>query len=254
LSSVAPEAREPDRLARACYVVSVALVAAGVFHLGVFALGDRPWHGPLSWRKPATFGLSFGATLATVTWVTSYLRMTPRTRALLMGVFAVDCVVEVAGITLQAWRNQPSHLNTSSPANASVAYTLAAGGAVLVAVLGTFAVIAVRGRVDASPSMVLAIRTGFVLLVAGLASGIAMIAYGTAVMRSGDTQRAYDVAGFLKAFHGVTLHGVLVLPALAWWLGGRVLDESRRTSVVGVAIGGYAVAAAAVLVWSLVQL
>ncbi|MCW2765300.1 MAG: hypothetical protein JWO11_1259 [Nocardioides sp.] len=254
MSSVVPELRDPTRLQRACYAVGVLLVAVGVVHLGVFVLDDRPWGGPLSWRKPATFGLSFGLTLMTITWVTSYLRIAPRTRALLMTVFAVDCVVEVAGIALQAWRNQPSHLNTTTTANATIAYTLAVGGAVLVGVLGTFAVVAGRGRIDARPSMARALRAGFVLLVAGLASGIAMIAYGTTVMRSGDTQRAYDVAGFLKAFHGVTLHGVLVLPALAWWLGRRTLDESRRTRIVTMAIGCYAAAAAAVLVWSLLQM
>jgi hypothetical protein len=254
LSSAAVEPHQPDRLARACYGLGAALVAVGVLHLAVFVIDDRPWRGPLSWRKPATFGLSFGLTLATITWVTSYLRMAPRARAVLLTVFAVDCVVEVAGIALQAWRDQPSHLNTTTSANATVAYTLAVGGAVLVVVLGIFAVVAVRGRIDAAPSMALALRAGFVLLVAGLASGIAMIAYGTTVMRTGDTQRAYDVAGFLKDFHGVTLHGVLVLPAVAWWLGRRELVESTRHRVVEVVIGCYAAAAATVLVWSLVQL
>jgi hypothetical protein len=101
--------------------------------------------------------------------------------------------------------------------------------------------------------MALAVRAGFVLLLAGLASGVAMIAYGTTVMRTGDAERAYDVAGFLKAFHGVTLHGILVLPALAWWLQRRDLAERRRLRVVALAVAGYGVAAAGVLVWSLAQ-
>jgi hypothetical protein len=245
-----PDAARPDRW---LYVVAGVLVVSGLVHLGVFALDDRPWHGPLSWRKPATFGLSFGVTLATITWVTSYLRMAARTRAVLMAVFAVDCVVEVAGITLQAWRDQPSHLNTSTPANAAVAYTLAVGGGVLVAVLGTFAVVALRGRVVGPPSTVLAVRAGFALLLAGLASGVAMIAVGTTAMRTGTPERAYDIAGFLKGFHGVTLHGVLVLPALAWLLRRRSDDEARRYRIVLAAVAAYVAAAAVVLVVNLVQ-
>ena len=245
----------PDgaRADRWLYVVAGVLVVSGLFHLGVFAVDDRPWYGPLSWRKPATFGLSFGVTLATIAWVTTYLRMTARTRTVLMAIFAVDCVVEVAGITLQAWRDQPSHLNTSTPVDAAVAYTLAVGGAVLVAVLGTFAVVAVRGRVQGPPSTVLAVRAGFALLLAWLASGVAMIAVGTAAMRTGTPEHAYDVTGFLKAFHGVTLHGVLVLPALAWLLGRRTDDETRRYRIVLAAVVAYVAAALAVLVVNLAQ-
>src|SRR6478736_7814685 len=99
------------------YAVAGVLVVSGLFHLGVFALDDRPWEGPVSWRKPATFGLSFGLTLATITWVTSYLRISPRLRTILLAVFAADCVLEVRGITVQAWRGVPSHFNMSTTIN-----------------------------------------------------------------------------------------------------------------------------------------
>ncbi|HWS38555.1 MAG TPA: hypothetical protein VN408_38175 [Actinoplanes sp.] len=53
------------------------------------------------------------------------------------------CVVEVCGITLQAWRGVPSHFDTETPFDRVVAMTLAAGGAVLVVTLGMFALHAV---------------------------------------------------------------------------------------------------------------
>lgn len=245
-----PEIARADRW---LYVVAGLLMVSGLVHLGVFVADDRPWHGPLSWRKPATFGLSFGLTLATITWVTSYLRMEARTRTLLLVVLAVDSVVEVGGITLQAWRDQPSHLNTSTPANAAIAYTLAFGGAVLVLVLGAFAAVALRGRVTGPPSTVLAVRVGFALLLAALASGIAMIAVGTTAMRTGTPEHAYDVVGFLKGFHAVTLHGILVLPGLAWLVRRHTDDESRRHRVVLAAVGAYVAAALVVLVVNLAQ-
>ena len=62
-----------------------------------------------------TFGVSFGITLVAITWVTTYLRLSTRARTVLLGVFAADCVVEVAGITVQAWRHVPSHLNNETP-------------------------------------------------------------------------------------------------------------------------------------------
>jgi len=243
-----------DRRERVLLVVAGILVLSGLVHLGVFALERRPWHGPTSWRKPFDFGVSFGVTLATVVWVTRRVAVPARRRALLLTVFAVDCVVEVGGITLQAWRDQPSHLNTSTPFNTVVAMTLAAGGAVLVLVLGSFAVTALRGRVEGGPSTVLAYRAGFALLLAGLLSGAAMIARGSVARAHGDAaSRVYAVTGFLKDFHGVTLHGVLVLPALDWLLERRGIDASRRLVLVRLAVSLYAAAAAAVLVADLVR-
>jgi len=236
-----------DRRTRLLLTTSALLVLSGLVHLLVFAVDDRPWAGPVSWRKPFTFGVSFGVTLTSVVWVTSYLRVAERTRSLLLAVFAADCVVEVAGITVQAWRGVPSHLNRSTPANTAVAVTLAVGGAVLIVVLGTFAVLAIRGRSDAAPSMRLALRAGFALLMAGLLAGAAMIAVGTTSMNTGTAAHAYDVTGFLKHFHGVTLHAVLVLPALAWLLARTPWDESRRVRVVAAAVVTYLVVAAGVL-------
>src|SRR3989442_914399 len=93
---------------RAAYVSGVVLIVWGLFHLLVFAIDGGPWEGPASWRKPATFGLSFGLTLLAVTWLSGKLALTQRTRQVLLVVFTVDCFVEVGGITLQAWRKVPS--------------------------------------------------------------------------------------------------------------------------------------------------
>lgn len=115
-------------------------MVSGLFHLGVFADRGAPLYGPVSWRKPATFELSFGLTLIALTWVASYLTLSTRARTWLSGIFAVDCVVEVAGITIQAWRGVPSHFNTETPLNTVIAMNLAVGGGVLIAVLGAIAI------------------------------------------------------------------------------------------------------------------
>lgn len=236
---------------RACYLIGAALMVSGLVHLGVAAIDSRPWLGPLSWRKPASFGASFGITLIAVTWVSSYLRLSPRTRARLLGLFATESVIEVVGITVQAWRHVPSHFNTETPFDAIIAYSLAAGGAGLVVVLGSFSVTALRGRIDASPSMRIALRTGFGLLLAGLAAGIAMIVRGETLIKTGHRAAAYETAGYLKWFHGVGLLAIIVLPALAWWLSRNHQSEARRTTIVTAAARGYMLLAGATLIVSL---
>ncbi|MEO5876820.1 MAG: hypothetical protein ABIS86_23895 [Streptosporangiaceae bacterium] len=239
------------RTERACALGGVVLMAAGVFHLGVFAVDGGPWEGPVSWRKPATFGLSFGLTLLTVTWLASWLPLSERARAVLLGGFAVDSFVEVGGITLQAWRGVPSHVNMEGPVNTVVSMVLAVGGGVLVVLLGWLAVVAFRGDSSAAPSVRLALRAGFATLVIGLLSGAAMIARGVPLARTGHQEQAYHDVGFLKAVHGVSLHGVLVLPALAWLLSRLDLAEARRTRLVVLATCGYAAAIAGALALSL---
>lgn len=248
---IADVVRRQRPVEKACYLIAAVLVLVGVAHLGVALALPRPWLGPLSWRKPVTFGVSFGVVLASVTWVTSYLRLADRTRTVLLAVFAADCVVEVTGITVQAWRHVPSHFNTVGPLSAAVAFSLAFGGVVLVVTLGTFAITALRGRIDAPPPMQRALRAGFALLLAGLAAGAAMIARGEALIGQGERTLAYDTAGFLKWFHAITLHAVLVLPALAWVLARTRLDESRQLGAVNVGVGVYLLAALVALVANL---
>jgi len=217
---------------RLWYAVGLVLIASGVVHLVVFAVDGGPWDGPVSWRKPMTFGLSFGVTLIAVTWVTSYLRIGPRPRSVLLGVFAADCVVEVGGITLQAWRGVPSHLDMETPFDTAVSMTLAMGGAVLVVLLTVFAVASFRYRPTGPAGMALAVRAGFAILLVALASGAVMIARGVVLTRTGHQEAAYHSTASLKPLHGVSLHAVLVLPALAWLLSRTPWSKLVRRRIV----------------------
>ncbi|MGW3196512.1 hypothetical protein ACWDBD_18355 [Streptomyces sp. NPDC001118] len=240
----------PRVVDRLCHATGLLLVLSGLVHVVVFAVDGGPWYGPVSWRKPITFGLSFGLTLIAITWVTSYLRTGPRLRSVLLLVFAADCAVEVGGITLQAWRRVPSHLNMETPFDTAVSMTLAVGGGVLVALLTFFAVVSFRHRPTGPVGMPLAIRSGFAFLLVALASGAAMIARGVVLTRTGHQEAAYHSTAPLKPLHGVSLHAVLVLPALAWLLSRSPRSERTRRRIVATAVGCYAAAVAGAGVWA----
>ncbi|MBY8873278.1 hypothetical protein K7640_15695 [Micromonospora sp. PLK6-60] len=250
-SPTGPLRQDRPRVQTIAYAIGGLLVLSGVVHLVVFLVGDTPWEGPVSWRKPTTFGLSFGLTLITIAWVSSMLVMRPRTRAWLLGVFAADCVLEVAGITIQAWRRVPSHFNYETPFDARITMSLAFGGAVLVLTLGVLAVVALRGRVRGGRDLALAVRAGFLLLLVALGTGVVMIVMGVALVRAGEPQLAYDTAGFLKPLHGTTLHAVLVLPLIAEVTRLLGWPEHRRHQAVAVASGLYLAVAVGALWLSL---
>ncbi|MGD6754893.1 hypothetical protein [Streptomyces sp. BH105] len=242
-----PSRRPAERL---CHAIGAALVASGLVHLVVLGVDGGPWNGPVSWRKPITFGLSFGLTLMAVTWVTSYLKVGARLRATLLVVFAADCVLEVAGITLQAWRKVPSHLDMETAFDSAVSMSLAVGGGILVALLRCFAVVSFRNSPGGPTGMVLAVRTGFAVLLVALASGAAMIARGVLLARTGHQEAAYDSTAPLKPLHGVSLHAVLVLPALAWLMSRTAWSERRKLRVMYAAVGCYAAAVLASALWA----
>ncbi|MER5429116.1 hypothetical protein [Streptomyces sp. NPDC002588] len=241
----------PGPVLRRLYgATALLLVLSGLAHLVVFAVDGGPWNGPVSWRKPVTFGLSFGMTLFAVVQVTSFVRVGQRLRSTLLTVFAADCVVEVGGITLQAWRGVPSHLDMETPFDTAVSMTLAVGGGVLVVVSAVFAVASFGHRPSGPAGMALAVRAGFAILLVALASGAAMIARGVFLTRTGHQEAAYRSTASLKPLHGVSLHAVLVLPALAWLLSRTSWSEVVRRRIVGAAVICYAAAVTAAGAWA----
>jgi hypothetical protein len=232
---------------RVSYTIAAVLFASGLFHLAVYAVDGGPWEGPVSWRKPVTFGLSFGVVLATIAWVASYVALSPRTRNWVLGAFAAASVAEVALISLQRWRGVPSHLNDETVFDAVVARTLAAGGGVLIITIVWLTVAAFRPNPATAPSLRLAVCVGLGSLVGALAVGAAMIARGMLLVAAGDRTAAYAQMGGLKPAHAALMHGVTVLPVLAWLAARTRWPEHLRVRVIALAAAGYLTAAGAVV-------
>ncbi|MEC3977285.1 hypothetical protein [Amycolatopsis sp. H20-H5] len=226
---------------RVAYATGAVLFVSGLAHVGVLLVTGASWSGPLSLRKAATFGLSFGLTLASVAWATSFVEVRPRARTLLLGVFTAACVVEVVLVSLQAWRGVPSHFNFETGFDNAVSMTLAGGGGVIIVTALGFAGATLVGTGATAPSMRIAVRFGFLALLIALGAGAAMIATGVVEARGGQAQLAYTTAGALKPLHAVAMHAILVLPALAWLLGFTAWSERRRVLLVWVAAAAYAV-------------
>ncbi len=230
--------RDADRADRVAYLVGAVLFASGVVHVAVLLITGRTWLGPLSLRKAATFGLSFGLTLASVTWATSFLDMRRSRRTALLTAFTVACVVEVALVTMQAWRGVPSHFDFATGFDTAVSMTLAAGGGVIIVTALGFTAAAIRATRAIPPSQRLAIRFGLLVFLVALGDGAAMIADGVRKSRT-DPELAYTTAGALKPIHAVAMHAILVVPALAFLLRFTDWPERRRLAIVWLGVAGY---------------
>ncbi|ALG14884.1 hypothetical protein AOZ06_18830 [Kibdelosporangium phytohabitans] len=239
------------KVERRAYVVGAVLFASGLVAAAVLLVTGGSWTGPVSLRKAATFGMSFGLTLATVAWAVSYLKITERSRTFLLTVFTVVSVVETGLVSMQAWRGVPSHFNFETPFDSVVSMSLAAGGGVIILSILGLASATIAGTRDLSAAMRIAVRAGFVILLIALAVGAVMIARGVVEARSGQAQLAYTTAGELKPAHAVAMHAILVLPGLAWLVDLTGWADRVKTRVVLVGTGGYALLTAVVLVESI---
>lgn len=233
---------------RAAYGSGGLLILSGVIHLAVLLMSGGTWEGPLSLRKPTAFGLSFGLTLINVTLLASFVPLKDRSRTLLLGGFAAACVLETFLVSLQAWRGVPSHFNVETPLDAAIAQALAFGGFTLVAIIIVLTVAVFRHARALPPPIRLAIRAGFLSLVGAQVAGGVMIATGMRLVFAGDPQGAYAMGGWLKPVHGVLMHGILVLPLVAWLIVRRHSDARRQRRGVRIAIAIYALVVAATLV------
>lgn len=222
------------------YGCAALLLLSGLFHLGIQLWQGGPWEGPVSWRKPITFGLSFGVTTLTFSWIMTFLPARPRLGWTLAILFGSASIAEVLLISMQQWRGVPSHFNESTPFDAVVfnfmgTFVTLVGISILVLTIWTF------WELDAPPSLALAIRGGLVLLVVSQAMGGLIIANG---VNLGDPSglgpnSTFGEAAAMKIPHAVTLHAVQILPLLAWTLLFSELRESRRLLLVGIAALGY---------------
>jgi hypothetical protein len=223
------------------YLVGGALILVGIGHLLAWLVVGGAWAGPVSFRKPTTFGISFGLTTVTVAWVAGQLRISDRTGWLLLVPLAVADTTEVIWVSLQRWRGVAAHFNDDTTLD-NLLFVLMGGVAVAVAAT-VILVVAVLSftSMRAAPSMALAIRAGLLILLVAQVVGGWMIQHGLGLAEQGATDglTTFGAAGVMKVPHAVGIHGIQVLPALAWLLSFAALPEPRRVGLVRVAVVGY---------------
>jgi hypothetical protein len=231
------QARPPQRFAA---VVGAALMVVGVAHLVVWLVVGGGWAGPVSFRKPTTFGVSFGLTTITLAWVTGHLRISDRARRWLLGPLAAADTYEVVWVAVQRGRGVASHFNFATPLDTGLFLAGGVAIAVTVTVILALAVLAFTAM-QAPPSMALAIRAGLLILLVAQGVGGWMIQHGVGPASDGATTglTTFGPAGVMKVPHAVAIHAIQVLPALAWLLSFATLAERRRTRLVATATLGH---------------
>ncbi len=226
-----------DRRAWPLAMLGAVLTISGLLHLPVWAVLGGPWEGPVTWRKPILFGISGGLTAISLGWVWAML---PRRSGdvILATATAWALFVEVLLIDVQRWRGVGSHFNRETPLDS---FLFDAMGGLIVAVTLVIADL-FRRLVVSKPTvtrdMLLAARAGMGLLLVSCLLGIWVGMHGETRVEQGLDPTRLGAAGVPKFPHGVVIHAIQWLPALAWAARRSGVTEGVRWRLVALASAG----------------
>ncbi len=229
------------RPSKTLYTFGAFWVFSGLFHIAILAFTGFEWSGPVSWRKPMSFGLSVGLLLATIGWILDRLPNRPRLADSIAWIFGLASTVEVGLITLQAWRGVPSHFNSFEETNALVfswmAYMVGVMSLCLIAVL----VWAAISR-PADHLVSRAVLVGMVLVVAGLGIGQWLVELGNDFAAANGIVPEIvtnGAEGTPKFPHAIAFHGIQVFILAALALRRSHTSEHMRKRLMSVLLVSY---------------
>jgi hypothetical protein len=241
-------------------ILGFIMAADLVFTLCGLVVDRRVITGAPAWLKPAKFALS----TMIASWSFAYCIASTRiwrsfTRALDIAL-AAGLAIEIALIDMQAARGTTSHFNFATPLDGAVWAVM--GVSILCIWLAMLLLTVVLFRQPyASSAWGWSLRLGMVLALIGTGSGGLMTvpnsqqlavahASGRLPIAGGHTVGAPDggpglpVTGWsadhgdLRVAHFLGMHGLQVLPLLAWWIARRRFagdDRAQRNLVFAVA-------------------
>ena len=126
--------------------------------------------GAPAWLKPAKFAVSIAAYVFTLAWMFSFIPGFKSTRRIVGWVTAIVMVLELAIISLQAWRGTTSHFNFSTSLNAALFAVM--GMAIVLQTVTSIAVaIALWRQEFEDQALGWALRFGMIITIIGALSG-----------------------------------------------------------------------------------
>jgi hypothetical protein len=231
-------------------ITGLLMLPALAFAVAGLIVDPRIITGVPAWLKPAKFAASIAVYVFTLAWTFTFIPGFNRTRRVVGWVTSIVMILELAIINMQAYRGTTSHFNFSTPLNGALFAVM--GAAIVLQTLTSVAVaIALWRQKFEDEAFGWALRLGMIITIIGGFSGGLMTrptATQLAAARAGQAMPvlgAHTVGapdggpgvpgtgwstqhGDLRIPHFVGLHGLQVLPLIAFALRRRRLSADHR--------------------------
>jgi hypothetical protein len=246
------------RAVTAGYAASPALTALGfimaadlVFCVFGLMVDRRLITGAPAWLKPAKFAVSTMIAAWSFAFCIAAISTWPRLRRGVDRVLALCLLLEIALIDMQAVRGTSSHFNVATHFDGAVFGVMGASIAIIWLSMLLLTTLLFR-QSFAESAWGWSLRLGMVLAVIGTGSGGLMTVpnsrqlaeahatgqlpiAGAHTVGAPDGGRGLPVTGWsadhgdLRIAHFLGMHGLQVLPLLAWWISRRRVPADERT-------------------------
>ena len=214
-----------------------------VFALGGLVVDRQVITGAPAWLKPAKFALSTMIAAWSFAFCIASTRIWPRVTRALDIALAVGLAIEITLIDMQAARGTTSHFNVATPFDGAVFAVM--GVSILCIWLAMLLLTVVLFRQPfASTAWGWSLRLGMVLALIGTGSGGLMAVPNSQQLAEAHVSGRLPIAGAhtvgapdggpglpvtgwsadhgdLRVAHFLGMHGLQVLPLLAWWIARR---------------------------------
>jgi hypothetical protein len=232
-------------------VLGFIMAADLVFCILGLVVDHRVITGAPAWLKPAKFAFSTMIACWSFAFCMALTTLWPRVRRVLDVVLATGLFIEIALIDMQAARGTSSHFNLGTRFDAAVFGVM--GVSIVCIWLGMLVLTVVLFRQSfAGSAWGWSLRLGMVLALVGTGSGALMTVpnsgqlaeahvtgrlavAGAHTVGAPDGGRGLPVTGWsadhgdLRVAHFLGMHGLQVLPLLAWWIARRRVPVDART-------------------------
>jgi hypothetical protein len=196
-------------------------------------------HGPTSFRKAMTFAETGWLLCWVVGWLLPLITMRRWERNVVAGSTWTLSVVATAIMTLQVWRGIPSHYNFTTLLDGALFISTGIMASILMVGMVVLLRSALREQ-HLAPSVLLSIRAGTAIMLFGTTIGFLMSMNSSGVWQGVahlletrfDMQvRDGEVGGDLVLLHAIGVHGLNLVPLVAWLLSYSPISERTRTLI-----------------------
>jgi hypothetical protein len=227
------------------------LMKMGVFNcflavccLVSMSFDSRQLVGVSVWLKPMKFAVSIGIFCFTMTWLLSIYKYSEKWLKRTGNFFAALAFIEILTIIIPAIMGVKSHYNMSNPISAI--NFLIMGLAIHSTVLGLFimAIQSFFNKINASQSMVWAIRLAWITMFLAFWGGEIMIgqsAHNIGVPDGGEGLPVTNwstTGGDLRVMHFLGIHAIQILPLMVFFLHKiNLFNNQKQLTIASILLG-----------------
>jgi hypothetical protein len=223
---------------RSLLAVFWAMVVLTLVAVAGLALDPRTITGAPAWLKPLKFAVSTAIYSLSFGWLLRFIEGRERLRRWLARLTAAMLAVELLLIFLQAARGVGSHFNVTTRLDFAIFQVMGASIAALWVCQIVAAAVLLRQRF-ADPALAWSLRLGIVITTLGAAVGWLMAVHMGHTIGAPDGGPGMPLTnwstahGDLRTAHFFGLHGLQVLPLVAWASGRlRGVSLQQRAQLV----------------------